>query len=415
MSSQTVRKLLILKLMGSGIDFATYLRGMRNHRDWYVGWCCWVALLGCSDLDLGRGTDGSASEAQQLSAADVAKSLFSDKVLPLLEAKCAACHSGGYDLAPAFLKADPDVYTVLKGSTGIVNFSDPSASRLLTKGRHEGPPWAKEEAEVIAEWLSKEVEALPKLDDSRLHTETVVPKDGLNVFDLSTVATGLEGALLSFEWTGSSISSGAQQSVVVYQMANLGIAAGGSGVQAKYPQLVQFRNGGTFLDVLDRFRSVNLRIAASQTALLATGNVLFTEFPDGGVRFYFEAIGPLNGVGSGDGSTLPGTGGNVCKQVAAFTNNVVPAAQTSCLSCHGGANAAAFASFSMAGINDASSNSQRNACANFLAKVNLVSPDSSILLTKPSPTGPSHPFKFNNAQFNTFRSAMLAWINPEGG
>jgi len=111
-------------------------------------------LAGCElFLDVGDDTVGDGSSPR-----DELADQFNDSVLPLLDRRCSACHNGsrvGID----FMAIDGSAYDSVRNWPALVNFTEPGASRLLTKGIHEGPTWLPDERDRIIVWLLAEADA----------------------------------------------------------------------------------------------------------------------------------------------------------------------------------------------------------------------------------------------------------------
>jgi len=85
-----------------------------------------------------------------------ADQVWRNKILPMLDANCMACHASQ---EPSFLAGDTpwEVRDTLLGS-GLVDIAEPTMSRMLTKGAHSGPALTASQASDILEWLLLEQE-----------------------------------------------------------------------------------------------------------------------------------------------------------------------------------------------------------------------------------------------------------------
>src|SRR5688572_9929006 len=96
-----------------------------------------VAGAGCNAGSISMVGDDAGPSASDAAVLD-SKAYFESRVLPLLEDNCITCHASPTTDAPAFMVAEPDVYTSVTTWPGIINRRDPSFSRLITKGEHRG-------------------------------------------------------------------------------------------------------------------------------------------------------------------------------------------------------------------------------------------------------------------------------------
>jgi len=91
-----------------------------------------------------------------------ARQAFDRDVYPILLADCAACHAAKSPPPSGFgfiVPGDPDATYELVKASGFLT-ADPYASRLLTKGLHDGPPLQGDEIEQIRRWLDLEAAGL---------------------------------------------------------------------------------------------------------------------------------------------------------------------------------------------------------------------------------------------------------------
>ena len=83
-------------------------------------------------------SDESDTEKQELSADQVA--FFSNRILPVLESKCYACHSEGADAIKGGLRLDSRDHVRMGGSSGVLLDSDLDNNLLVMAIRGEGMP-----------------------------------------------------------------------------------------------------------------------------------------------------------------------------------------------------------------------------------------------------------------------------------
>jgi mono/diheme cytochrome c family protein len=116
-----------------------------------------VALLTTSACSLYYG-DGKSGTTADASAQSPAEQDFTNKVLPILEANCGACHATGAGGAQDFLAGSSPVeilYNLESSQPPLIDMGDPSASLLLHMGPHEGPALDNTAQAVIVEWLNQ--------------------------------------------------------------------------------------------------------------------------------------------------------------------------------------------------------------------------------------------------------------------
>lgn len=114
---------------------------------------------------IARGTDGqdvTAVTGVNVAAGGAilsARELFDRNVSPILELRCAFCHSGANVVdGPDFMGAAPiDFYDNLTGDARFVP-ARPDDSLLLLKGEHTGPAFTAQEAQTVTAWLLKEAD-----------------------------------------------------------------------------------------------------------------------------------------------------------------------------------------------------------------------------------------------------------------
>jgi hypothetical protein len=117
-----------------------------------------IAMLGAcvGGIDMQQGDDDTTPPTGN------ARQLFDSTVLPLLNAKCASCHTGS-ELSATNMFLGPDgassAYDTLTKDRAVNGGFDPAAATILLKGAHEGPAWTAPEATKISAWLNAELTA----------------------------------------------------------------------------------------------------------------------------------------------------------------------------------------------------------------------------------------------------------------
>jgi mono/diheme cytochrome c family protein len=358
--------------------------------------------------------DATASDAGSLSAREV----FERDARPLFTMRCATCHGdGGTSTAPDFLAARPSMYDNLVGWPALVDRRVPDDSRVLTKGRHDGPAWTSAEAATVRTWLEAEaaeadpVEATPC---TALRTVEV----GAGSLDLGVF--GLRGSAVTF--AASRVSSTAMF------LSDLRIVAGEGGVHAVHPVFVSWVAGAPHTPTLDPFAGTDFTVMPGASEdLLGTGGISLVDFPAGSqISVCFDSVdsttggstggGADGGVPAGDGGagTMPPAGG--CSAVDAFTTYARPQFVRYCTSCHAGSRPTATAALDMTMMSTTSATAQATACAQVLSRVNRTSLMSSAIFVQPDPTGPatSHDFHFDTTTArDAFKAQILLWVTME--
>lgn len=382
-----------------------------------VGALALVSLVGCTGL-IGGGGGGEG---------DAAKKMWIDKAAPVLLTNCVSCHNGSRPMIN-FLEGTGDLVirdTLLAFEPAVVNLDAPASSRLLTKGIHDGPALLASQASDLLEWIGAEKDAQPDPGDEGPTLETVKftpaictsgtpPAPTCPVNDVDLTDLGLPGAKLHF--VAQALGSG-------LYLNQLSVIAGTDGVYMEHPLFASWPTDGseTRFDTIDRFYNVKLNQMAGSTAQIGGGTAAFIGFNAvDKISISFKALKafqPDAGGGSGGGET----GG--CKVLASFKANAQALFTTnvgaqSCLSCHGGQNGNATSAMNITGVNAADDPTILAACNQIKTRVNTTAPDQSGVFLAPDPANANHPFRFNAAQFNTFKNGppgtgILGWINAE--
>jgi hypothetical protein len=309
-----------------------------------------------------------------------------------------ACHVNGSFLngqTPVWLGA-PDAYVSAKAYPGIIT-ADPYASKLLLKGPHEGPSFAGPNADLgtqVTAWLTEEAALLVSV--ALPATTPIAVENGPTVIDISSVASGMTGAKISFT---AALSNG------ILTLTNLQVQAPvASGLHIAHPVFAAVPpTGATIPDPVDSFSNVDQTVSPAESTPLGTGTLVLSSFPIGGeLEIQFNTLAPVAVVVADGGA---GSGG--CKSVAAFVANAVPAIQQNqCLGCHGTTSGSGYSSLDLTqvGVDNAA------ACAQALTKVDLQTPAQSDIILAPTGQLANHPFQNASA---TYSSMMLAWISTE--
>ncbi|NVB79138.1 MAG: hypothetical protein HOV81_12125 [Kofleriaceae bacterium] len=81
-----------------------------------------------------------------------------DEALPALSSTCAACHGGSGQVAGIDFLAGSSSEEIRQTliASGVIDFANPYASRILTKGIHEGPWFSAEQVDAILAWIESE-------------------------------------------------------------------------------------------------------------------------------------------------------------------------------------------------------------------------------------------------------------------
>lgn len=329
--------------------------------------------------DGGSVSDGSGSSQ--------GRQLF-EALFPTLAATCGGgCHQAGLGGAPLWL-GPPDPYQSAVKYPGIV-VTDPGASIIVTKGRHEGPALVDPLLTQVTQWLTVEAAALPV---------TMLPSSapfavmaGSNDIDCS--AAGVPGMHITF---------GAVATGNLLTLSNVTVVTPStSGVHITYPIFAILPQGGVEIDD-SSLSAVDQTVGAGTSAPLGPGTLILTEWQSNAkMKIEFTSIAKAT---VSDGGT---TGG--CKALASFTQNAVPAIQANtCLNCHdtGGSG---NASLDLSGL-AANPPDDATACAQALTRANPANPPQSDIILAPTGQVANHPFK-NASQ--SFVQMMETWIAAE--
>jgi hypothetical protein len=214
-------------------------------------------------------SDPNDAGAEAVAPVDQARALF-DALLPDLRASCGGCHSQG-TLAPLWL-ASPDFYASVKGFEGLVG-PDPSASKLLRKGRHSGPDLSSSLRTRVQAWLEAEAKALAPA--TLITTGSFAIVHGANVRELGGLGNAPFGARLEFDasWAGD-LSRLKISGLTV-------VAPAQAGVHVVHPRFGVARERDVVADPIDGFSALDQTIAAGQSQLLGDGLIFLESWTDG--------------------------------------------------------------------------------------------------------------------------------------
>lgn len=391
-----------------------------------VGAMALVMMAGCTGLidDTVLPTDLEKDEAN-------ARRLWDEKAWPILELQCAGCHAGtmpNIDFISA-IGADVTMNTyairekLVTFAPTVVNLETPPSSRILTKGLHDGPELSTADISDLLEWVRAEQDARPQPGEEGggvvlatapimpqlCPTGTPLPSCPVNVIDLASL--GLEGASISFT---------AIQFPSQLYINQLKLVSGTSGAYIEHPLFVSRpppppENEPArepIADGIDRYFNLKMNLAMATEEMIDGGTASFVGFPaENSLEIHFKVITPYK-VEEGPGNGGTGTTGG-CKDLASFKTNAQARLQQSCGSCHNGNNADAKSAVDMTGMNAADDATILLACNQIKTRVNLTTPDTSGLFLAPAPGNTNHPFAFQQAAFDAFKTAALVWINAE--
>jgi len=193
-----------------------------------------------------------------------ARDQFMHTAWPVL-ATCAGCH--GKQPAIDFLApgtAEGAYETIFDFQPPVLDVDAPSASLLLTMGKHTGPAMSPDQAATVLSWLA--AERSEKVGDgggdgADIRVGPFMPQHGVpTVFDL-----GVGGATLSVT---TEPSEGGLYACRI-------TLASGSGLKLSHPLFVS-RPAHPIVDEIDRFAEVELSLAAGKTVEL--GPAWFRSF-----------------------------------------------------------------------------------------------------------------------------------------
>jgi hypothetical protein len=328
--------------------------------------------------------------------------VFDDQVAPILTASCAGCHNKTGGIGPGFLEPHPDILTTMLGYPGLIN-TTPETSRVYVKGVHEGPALTAVQKPVVADWIKLWAKLKPEVADAGAAKPAVMPfapNMGDNTVDLMVLDPSLGGQKVTF--TASMVGTTLHLSNIMV------VAAPAMGVHLVHPLWVTWdANLVPTPDPVDSFSNLDETVVGGDAKTMGPGTLFLPNFAGTmKLNVVFMLIEP-KGSGNADG----GGGTLGCKSVLGWTNNAKTPLASSCVSCHGGANAGATGAFPLRAADSDTQN-----CANTLGEVDVTTPANSRLFSFPNPNngGNGHPFHFPDATtFQSFQGAVNVWITNE--
>jgi hypothetical protein len=362
-----------------------------------------AALIGMSGACGGEFVNNSDGPDAGTDPAALARQMFDEEVLPMLETSCSACHVGAD--TKGFMRPNPDVWTSLMGHPNLIVGGNPNDSRLYAYGRspnHSGPEFTPEQAELVRQWI--EIVPFSGMEPPKVETGKFAPQVGANTVELGALAQGITGAKLTF--TATPLATG-------LYITELKAQAGDGGLHIAHPLFVTYCPGPK-PDPVDSFYGLDQIVNPAETSTIGGGTVVLVDYTAGcELAVLFKVIEPgMAGPMNGDDGGVTGSGG--CVNVAGFTANARGPLAAQCGSCHAGGQATAKNAYDLSAINDMSADGQTRACAQTRNKINLNNEPQSILFQRVAPgqqTG--HPLTLNDAQYTAFRDPVVTWAVTE--
>jgi hypothetical protein len=205
-------------------------------------------------------------------AALSARDTFTQRAWPALSG-CVGCHGSQPSidfLAPGM--ADKAYETLFTFQPPVIDVGAPSASLLVTMGKHTGPALATSGASAVIEWLTAERDERfgdggGKGDDGtsgtsyELRVGPFMPQHGVPI----QLDTGINGASLT-------VVTEPSEGGLYFKRITL---TAGSGIKMRHPLFVS-RPAHPIIDEIDRFSEVDVKLAAGAT--LELGPAWFLSF-----------------------------------------------------------------------------------------------------------------------------------------
>ena len=329
-----------------------------------------------------------------------------------------SCHVKGA-VAPHWL-GDPDPYLSAKKYPGIIPATQETGdSTILTQVAHTGPTLKAypELFDHVASWITAEIGAPPLPNTGSFSVAT-----GLNVVNLNTVGSGLDGARITFlgsDGTNGTLSLTAIR-IFAPQNANLKLD---SPFFVKLP-----RDGKVKAEPTVNGFQGELTVPAGTSVDFYTGTMILTGWDsNGSLKISFKKI-----------ESTPGQGPSAaCAALDLFNSKALPAMQTqiditdddqndggtfdggvigkgSCIGCHGrdvGSDPITPAISAMDlrafGTDPAA------ACANARTQINFADKAKSLIILNPTgKANPNHPIK-PLADSDPVMQGINAWVQAE--
>lgn len=343
---------------------------------------------GTSDASI----EGDAAAAQAARAEAAYRELEGD----LVKTCGGSCHGNGGNGAPAFLSG-PDSYVAIRNHPGNIT-EDATASKLLTKKEHAGPPLTGPNQKLgdrVLAWLELEAEilrnkALPSTDAQPL----VI---GANTVDVSKAGKGVDGSKVTFD-------AARQGSIITITKLSF-VAPGSTGVRVRHPIFMIVPEAGKpQKDPVDSLSIVDAKVAKGQTAVLGPGQMFLLDWKDTNkIALAFESLEPIE-VDPDAGTT------GACKSLATFQSSATPVLQgNNCLSCHAGSNPGATGALDLSKL----TTDPATACGQALGKIDKANKGNSSLIKRPTTTGNGHPFTVAAGNQTAYTNGILGWANNE--
>lgn len=336
---------------------------------------------------------------------EAATRAFDTTVAPTMQTKCVSCHVSTEN--PQFMRPNPTLREgVLTFNNGaLVDLMDPQASRLSVYASSQahatvGVNYLPAEAAAVTAWVELEALAAGVEAEPVVETAKITPVTGANEVDLGSI--GLTGSKLTFDY---------QPLATGMYLSRIEVVAATGGVRLVHPLFVVWDGPTAIPDPIDRFSDIDLTVAEMTTSQVGGGTAVFVDIPPSGeLSVHFKTATFANGMPPSDDGGIIGGG---CKAVDQFTTIARPQLTTCANQCHAGAQAPALAATDMSKLLDDAQ--QPDACAQILSRVSKLNPDQSSIIVSVDPAVPNvHPqFKVPAANFATYRTQMLVWINAE--
>jgi hypothetical protein len=217
-------------------------------------------------------------DTEQTPVALDARSQFVQNAWPALSA-CVGCHGTQPTidfLAPG--TADGAYDQLLAFQPAIVDLATPSASLLVTMGKHTGPAMDAMAEQTVLTWLDQEQKERVAPPTEAISVGPIDISLGMPVsIDLPA------GGKLGF--VASSLSGG-------LYLSQLAIVAGPQGLHVAHPLFVTHpAKLPAVVDELDRFGDVDVKLAGGESLALGGGDALFLEFsPSAPLTIHFHTL-----------------------------------------------------------------------------------------------------------------------------
>jgi hypothetical protein len=371
-----------------------------------------IALVGCTGLVDG-GSDGLTPQQRN------ARQKWQQSAMPVLRQDCITCHNGSRANV-GFLIGSDDIAihdTLLAFQPPVVNLDAASSSQIVTKGLHEGPQLTADETSKVLDWLFAERDSANHDPDNPIQQlvtrpfpvqlctggdpgSATCPTNHVSLEGVPTDGTMLAGAEIAFtaQALGSSL-----------YVTNLVATGGASGFYLEHLLFVSRpAMADPFPDQIDRYYALKLNVAAGKSNPIDGGTEDFVGFvPTDMVEIHFKILTAFK-------PDTTGTKPDGCKVLPSFKANAQAQLNANCASCHGGANPTAVAAMDLTSIAATTDDKVLLACNQVRSRINFQTPDQSGFYLAPNPgNATNHPFKFQAAQFTTFKTAMDVWVTAE--